>query len=349
MPAATTRNRRAAAKPADDVPAEKGRRADIEDILTDHGIPINLVRDVPTSEFDIDASLHNQVRTEPIDESTRDTYADALRRGARMPGIVAWRPGGSRHARRKIIDGVHRAAAAIEVDQPVDVYEVPSTTDPRTVTKLAIMLNTTHGLRLTIPDRVRHAIWLKDGGSTSEEACAVTGLAGSTFARALRLRDAENRARKTKVLLTFSGLTADAQYRLMQIKTDEGFKEAVEVAAKAELKGSEVQAYVGQINRSTSGETQRKLARAGLVTYADRIEGTSGGRISSNAKDAKRGPSLRQQVGLALTGVDALPDDDDVLVLTFRDMERGEWAKRCAAGAKRLTRLQRALAAASNS
>ena len=65
------------------------RDAEIEEYLDAKGVKWTFRPKVSPDEFDIDKSLRNQARFEPITEDRVNTYAEAMRRGDKFPPVIA--------------------------------------------------------------------------------------------------------------------------------------------------------------------------------------------------------------------------------------------------------------------
>src|SRR4051812_39000956 len=102
---------------------QAGRRPDIEADLTDkYAVSWEYLENVGANQFDIETSLKNQARFEPLHEETVEEYAEAMGRGDLFPAVVAIRR--RKNGKLVIIDGNHRLAAAQRADVPLSVYEV---------------------------------------------------------------------------------------------------------------------------------------------------------------------------------------------------------------------------------
>jgi hypothetical protein len=61
----------------------EGGDAKIEEYLASKGVKWEFHPAVPTDQFDVDKSLHNQARHNAVNEERVESYAEAMRRGCR--------------------------------------------------------------------------------------------------------------------------------------------------------------------------------------------------------------------------------------------------------------------------
>src|SRR4051794_13443811 len=136
-----------------------GRRQDIEDKLTKLGLTWRFNADGDIADIDMRKSLANQARLgERVNEERVETYAEAIKHGAKMPAVVV----DMTNRRRKAIlmDGVHRILGSEKAGYNIFArYEVTDG-DPAAVTLFTFTANVEHGLPNSLEDRIEHAIWL---------------------------------------------------------------------------------------------------------------------------------------------------------------------------------------------
>jgi len=321
---------------------DKGRRPDIEAELTEkYHVKWSYLSQVPISGFDLDRSLHNQARFEPIDEKTVDLYTEAVRRGDQFPAVLAYKA--SARGRYVIIDGNHRLSAHIRAESPIDVYEVERTTDPRTIALLTFALNTRHGRPTTEAERVQQALYLVDNGASIDHASAAVNIAPRVLKKALARQQADARADEVGMPRNeWDSLGATVKARLLNIATDEGFGDAARLAFAAKMDANEVFDLVALLNATKSGTRQRAIVKHHRDMMQERIQ-AGGGGVLATADRRKMGP--KQRIGMALSQALALPDDDNVIVQAYAAAERGDAAKRMLEASERLARIAKALTA----
>lgn len=323
--------------------AEGGRRPDIEKELTEKYAVDWLYRPaVPLSQFDVEKSLHNQARFEPVDEKTVELYAEAVRRGDDFPAVLAYKP--TARGRLVMIDGNHRLSAHIRADRPVNVYEVDRKTDPRTVALMTFAFNTRHGRPTTEAERLSQAIYLVDNGSSMDHAAAAVSIPVKHLKRAMARSAADTRADEVGLRRNeWDSLGATVKARLSNIATDEGFGDAAKLAFAAKLDANEVFELVALVNTTRSGQRQRAIVSKQRELHKERIQAAAGGLLGTADRRAL-GP--KQRLNMALGQAFALPEDDAQIVSMYAAPERNDAAKRIMEASERLARIASALSSA---
>lgn len=70
-------------------PAVVGGDAKLEKWLDSKGVTWEFYPRLDVDQFDLDKSLHNQARFEPIDDQRVDSYTEAMKRGDQFPPVIA--------------------------------------------------------------------------------------------------------------------------------------------------------------------------------------------------------------------------------------------------------------------
>jgi len=321
---------------------DAGRRPDIEaDLREKYHVDFTYLTGVLTSAFDIDRSLHNQARFEPLNEETAETYREGVERGDAFPAVIAYRPGRGANPKLVIIDGNHRLVAHDRAKAPIDVYEVARDTRPQVIALMTYAFNTRHGRPTTEDERVVQAIYLIDNGAALPDAAAAVNVPVGAVRKALARKKADERAKEVGVdMREWDGIAGASRQRLLNISTDEGFHDAVHLAFAAKLTADEVFELVAMLNGSKSGTKQRQLVRHQTEAHTERIQANAGGVLGTSAKRAM-GP--RGRLALVLGQVAALPDDMTGLAAAYAEGEREEGARKVLSAAERLTKLARTI------
>lgn len=320
---------------------DPGRRPDIEQTLTEkYGVDWSYLSGVNTNQFDIEQSQKNQARFEAINEQTVEEYTEAVNRGDKFPAVVAFRP--RKNGRLVIIDGNHRLAAHDRAGAPIDVYEVDPATRRATVQVMTYGLNTKHGRATSEAERTTQAIWLIDNGASQEAAAAEMNVPLRLVKRALSRANADKRADEVGLdRREWDYLNQAVKARLLNITTDEGFREAARLAFRARLTSDEVFELVTNVNASRSATKQQQVVKAATTAYGERIQEVAGG-VLGTAEKRTVGP--RQRVGMVLGQVFGLPDDISAIARLYSgEDERGQVARQLADAAERLRKLAQEL------
>lgn len=322
-----------------EVAAEVGGDARIEDDLTKKGVTWIWHEKAQPEDFDADKSLRNQARDEQVDPKQVELYAEAMKRGDVFPPVIAYRDGRNRPL--VIVDGNHRLQAAIKAKKPIKCYDITGA-DPAVITLLTFEQNTKHGKPTSEAERIRQGLYLMSAaGATMNAAAAAVNLPVATLKRASQKAGTDQRFLDNNVApLTVEKLAESVKWRLAMISTDEGFVAATDLAVAAKLSVDQVFDLVTRVNEVKSSAKQEALVADIRADYLDQVQESGGGVLGTSQKRVM-GP--RTRVGLALTNVMALPDDLEQVARQWAGPERDEQAKKMRAAAKRLNELARVL------
>lgn len=315
---------------------DRGRRPDIEkDLSEKYHADWSFVSGVAVSQFNVAESQHNQARFEPINQATVNEYTEAVKRGDPFPAVVAFRP--TPRSRYVIIDGNHRLAAHIAAETPLDVYEVSTKTDPRTIALMTFAMNTRHGRPTSESERLHQALYLIDNGSTIPAAAAAVNISVAALKRAVAKNNADRRADEVGLRRNeWDSLSSTVKHRLTNVSTDEGFEAAAQLAFAAKLDAQEVFDLVALANQTKSGTRQRAIIKGQRDVFLDRIQSTGGG-VMSTGNRAGMGPKAR--VAMVIGQALALPEDDKAILAAYAVQERNDAAKKMREAGDRLHRL----------
>lgn len=321
-----------------------GRRPDIEADLKDkYHVDYLYLSNIDTDQFDHERSQANQARFTALDESTVELYKDAVERGDAFPAVLAYRPSRAAGAKLVIIDGNHRLAAHHQAGKVINVYEIDGKTKPAAITYMTFAFNTKHGRPTSEEERVSHALYLIDGGATHEAASSAMGVPMRILRRAIARAQGDKRAAEVGVdPREWSALSVVIRTRLLNISTDEGFRDAAHVAYIANLGSEEVFEMVALLNNSRSGIKQRAIVRAETERLQERIQ-TGNGGLGTGGSRRSTGMHPRARVGMVLSQILALPDDLDGVASTYGEPEKLIAADRAEDAAQKLHKLARIL------
>lgn len=319
---------------------DKARRPDIESELSEkYGVKWAFLDAVPTSQFDYDRSMHNQARFEAVDEKTVELYTEAVKRGDVFPAVIAYRP--SARGRFVMIDGNHRLSAHVRAEQPLAVYEIDRSTNPRTIALMTFAFNTRHGRPTSEQERVTQAVYLVENGASIDAAASAVSIAPRVLKKAMARSAADARADEVGLKRNeWDTLAATTKSRLVNISTDEGFHDAALLTYAAKLDAQEVFELVALLNATKSGTKQREIVKQQREMHSERIHAAAGGVLTTADRRAL-GP--KQRLGMSLGQVLALPEDDKAIVSAFAAAERADAAKRLLSASERLARLAKAM------
>lgn len=284
---------------------------------------------------DVDASLRNQARFDPLDDDAVDRYAAAMAAGDTFPPIVVHHAKTSR-ARQPwiILSGNHRFHAARRTDTKLAGYVVDRVDDPTVLLRIAYQDNAHHGLGLSAPERLRHALHLVDNGFSNRDAGRCVGISDTEIATAKTVRAAQERARAGGVA-AFDTLPMATQKAIASIPLDDVFLAAARLTTRARLSAPQA-AEITKAVKATRSEADALAAVEELeAAHRERIQATAGGK-------AKPQVSARSRLLDACTRVNALPQPD-VVRSVIDDRDAAILRRSCAKAIEHLSSISAAI------
>lgn len=317
-----------------------GRREDIESDLTKLGLEWRYNADGNIADIDMQKSLANQARLgEPVNEERVETYAEAIRQGAKMPAVVTDFTG--RKRKGVMMDGNHRILGSEKAGFDIFArYEVTGG-DPAAITLYTFQANAKHGLPNSLEDRIEHAIWLIESGVPQRQALRQLQVPASKFSAAWGRHLADRKADEVGLDRTWwDTLGKSMKAKLQGVSTEEGFRGAAELTYQAGLTMGEVQELVAELNQSNSVRKQEAMLKDKRAVYEDRIRAKAGGALARGG--SKRAMTPKQRWNMALGQITGLPEPKSVVRL-IAGAERDDFKKRLLVSAEKLTELAESL------
>lgn len=271
--------------------------------LDELGVTHTLHEALDLDLVDAAASLRNQARFDPLDTETVDTYAAAMRAGDQFPPVIVHH---AKSAKAKhpyvILSGNHRYHAAVKADAKIAAYVVDRVDDPTVLLRIAYQDNATHGLALSRPERIRHALHLVDNGFTQADAARCVGATDAQVSDALRVRGARERATAAGIA-GFDTLPEGVQLKLRRIDWDPPFHAAARLAVRARLTTSQADELGKAVKAAKSEASALDAVEQLEAVHRERIQAQAGGM-------RKRTVSGRTALLSACTSVQNLSQPD---------------------------------------
>jgi ParB-like chromosome segregation protein Spo0J len=223
------------------------------------------------------ASLRNQARFDPLDDDAVDRYAAAMDAGDRFPPIIV------HHAKSPkakqpwiILSGNHRYHAARKADVKLAGYVLDKVEDPTVLLRIAYQDNAHHGLGLSVPERLRHALHLVDNGFTNRDAGRCVGIADTEIATAKTVRAAQERARAGGVA-AFDTLPMATQKAIASIDLDVPFLAAARLVTRARLTAPQASEITKAVKATRSEAAALEAVKELEAQHRERIQSHAGG------------------------------------------------------------------------
>jgi ParB-like chromosome segregation protein Spo0J len=275
-------------------PRHDRRDADIELWLDLAGIGWTFEPKLPLSAIDRAASLANQARLEPLDESVVDRYAADYERGDLFPPVLVWRRSAS-SGLLVLIGGNHRITGAERAKLRAHPAYLLDVADDAQALRLAYADNRRHGLPPSDDERVAQGMHLIAAAGLSQvEAAAVVGLSLGKLHRGVGTARADGRARALDVE-GWSKLSKSARWRLSALSSDPVFEAAARLAAATEMGAEAVYSLVRQV-MAVDDDTAAML----VIGEAEESQGER--RRSRGGKALKATPRSRMLEALRVVG-----------------------------------------------
>lgn len=254
---------------------------------------------------DVEGSLRNQARFDPLDVDAVDRYAAAMTAGDTFPPIVLHH---AKTARAKqpwiILSGNHRFHAAVKSDTKLAGYVVDRVEDPTVLLRIAYQDNAHHGLGLSPAERIRFGLHLVDNGFSNVEAARCVGVHDTRLSTARGVRNAEERARAAGIA-AYDVLPESTKIAIASIKLDAPFLAAARLVTRARLNAAQA-AEITKAVKATASEADALAAVEELeAQHRERIQATAGGK-------ARPEQSGRSRLLAACTTVHKLSQPDIV-------------------------------------
>lgn len=308
-----------------------------KDLTNTYHVAWEYMSSIPLADIDVKKSLANQARFEARNEDTVKQYAEAVERGDSFPAIIVHQSSRARSPLKVIVDGNHRFAAYVLAGRShIPAYVIDQKTAPQTIALMTFAFNTRHGMPTSEEERIRSGLFLVDNGASLKVAAAAVSIPERVLTKAVGQKNADDRAKDVGVdQRKWERLGRTVRNNLASISTDEGFKEAMNLAYDAGLTSAEVQEVRTQLNGLGRGGQKQKSAVRALATneYHDRIQASAGGVLKTGGTQGK-GP--RARLGMAVGQIEAL-GDPSIIVRAYAAEERAEHAERVRSAAQKLT------------
>lgn len=286
------------------------RQTDLEAWLDSIETAWSYVDELDLAAVDEKASLRNQARLEPLDDDTVERYAADMARGDAFPPIIVRAKGD----RLVVLGGNHRYHAAKRSKTAISAYVVDCTDEQ--ALRISYEDNRRHGLPPSVLERCRQGAHLVALGYSVAAAARVVGLNQQRLQRAITADEFVRRCR-TLDIVPVPDLVETTKARLMAIRADPVFLDAVDLVADAGLGGDDVERLVVDTNKARSEAAARDHVRNLRALNADRIARRAAG--NDKRTNAKANP--RDRLVRALTELSLL-DPVEVARATLPDQRR---------------------------
>lgn len=277
---------------------------------------------LPLSAIDLVASMTNQSRFNPIDETTVDRYVAALADGALFPSIICRDVDGQ----LIILGGNHRVRAHLDAKRKtIDAHVIVC--DDITALEVAYGDNATHGLPPTDAERVAHALVLVDHGRTAADAARTVGIDPQRVTKRLAAAGVDRRAARLNVAAELTRVPDTIRPRLASLAHDKVFTTVIKAFASEQVDTKTGLAIIGDLNAQPTPQAALELLKVHIAEHrAYSSAGRGVGRPSTN-------PYLQLRTAL---GTVRHTNAADVVDHVRSGRELDELARLCMDGARHL-------------
>jgi hypothetical protein len=253
------------------------QRKVIEAMLAEYGLSWTYNDAVPLSEIDVDRSLANNVRTNPLIPDNVDSMVMALKNGADLPPTIMTKEG----KKFLVWSGNNRTAAHLGANRKsIPAYIVPANTDHGVLRMIAVEENRGGTWANSKEERLNHALDLlsSESGFTVRAVAQRLDLSESEVNAERAMRAGAARAQRLGVLNSWERITKTSRIKFDQISMDDPYKAAITLAAEAGLKIELSNELINGIKAITTGvEAQMQFIAAKRDEWSDRIAAVRAG------------------------------------------------------------------------
>lgn len=276
------------------------RRADIEQILTAHGVKFDYKGIVPISE--IERHIESQSRLRDADRSLVKEYEEKMKRGAIFPPVILWEDGYQGYG---IVDGNTRIEAKKKRGETqVDAYII-DVVDANEAVYVSAIFNASHGQRLS-KEEIRHAVvaaGLMDNPPTNEQLAQDYGVKPSTVTKI------QNVHRITGELVDLGisdapEMTEAARYSISSLSDTAVKRDLAQLILDSDIPQADIGALTKEIKSKGSEAERLKVISDARTDLAAKIEAKQTGRQSKGQPVAQ----VSMVFGRILSIIEDYPD-----------------------------------------
>lgn len=236
-----------------------------EELLTDTGVKWS-TRPISLDSINVEQSLANQVRSQPLDQAVVEDYAAAMERGDAFPPVIVEEHEGQRW----LLGGNHRFHARSKAGfETIDAHVIDNPSEQQ-AKEIAFGDNSTHGQPLTNAERLGHADYLIENGMTQSDAAAHVGVSLNRLQRHVAVKQTRRRwveLNEGEYSLVH-GLSPVTMSRLAAIADDDTFSTTTRAVATYQIPTRVVYEFVTQLNKLDTPQEKQAKAKEFAADHA---------------------------------------------------------------------------------
>lgn len=294
----------------EDIETLGNRSSDVERMLAnDYHVSWTYEPEFDIALIDVQRSLENQARIEPISLERLESYTELWIAGALFPPIICYWVGRGKNKKLVACDGNHRIGSAIQAGRTtIDVYVLDAKTRPETIDLITQTANAFHGKNMTLEEQIRAAMHFMDNRTSAKKAALRTGLTENQVRTARNKHEVEKRADDAGVNPTeWDDIPVTSKVPLKSLPDNETFRSVAKLVYQAQPNVAEISAFVADINDEKEPSKRQVLIRAKKGEWQDRVQRNGGGLYGTASNRAPAGPKQHIRKILDLTA--KLPDN----------------------------------------
>jgi hypothetical protein len=274
------------------------RRADIEQILTAHGVTFTYKGVVLITE--IERHKESQSRLRDTDKALVKEYVEKMKQGAIFPPVILWEDGYEGYG---IVDGNTRVEAKkARKETTVDAYIV-NVSDSNEAIYVSAIFNATHGQRLS-KEEIHHAViaaGLMDNPPTNEQLAKDYGLTVQMVS------SVQNIHRVTGELTALGidpvAIADSAKVSLAKLADTAVKRDLANLIIDSDMKQTEIRHLCNEISKQGSEADRLRVVAEARSDRAAQITAKKTGRVVKNQPIGR----ISMAMGLILSVKDANP------------------------------------------
>lgn len=269
------------------------RRADIEQILDQHGIPFKYVGLVEITE--VERYKEGQSRIRDINKDLVTEYAEKMKQGAIFPPIILWSNGYEKYG---IVEGNTRIAAKKKRGETSTDAYIIECEDANEAVYISAIFNATHGQKLS-KEEVERAIILAGKMKTPPSRDQLAKDYGITPQKVTTIQNCEKVGNELRAIGIDTGEIPDSMLSRLASLSDIAVKrDLAQLVIDSGMKATDLLALTKEINAQGSEADRLKIVSDARTVRAAQIKAKESGRVVKHQPIAQSAMVYGRIIGL---------------------------------------------------